>query len=122
MAPGTISSPYFIVGTRHEVLATIRSLDPSGFCTTRLQAFYDKDPDYSLPMGDLVALSMPMVHLKGTTRTQIPAPGANMLGFTQSGLGRFAFRQVLNPIIRATGTEIKPGSFFKHARNFMPTS
>ncbi|KAH8769693.1 hypothetical protein BGZ57DRAFT_985958 [Hyaloscypha finlandica] len=83
MAPGTISSPYFIVGTRHEVLATIRSLDPSGFCTTRLQAFYDKDPDYSLPMGDLVALSMPMVHLKGTTRTQIPAPGANMLGFTQ---------------------------------------
>ncbi|KAH8784486.1 hypothetical protein F5882DRAFT_378717 [Hyaloscypha sp. PMI_1271] len=72
-----------LVGTRHEVLATIRSLDPSGFCTTRLQAFYDKDPDYSLPMGDLVALSMPMVHLKGTTRTQIPAPGANMLGFTQ---------------------------------------
>jgi hypothetical protein len=38
---------------------------------------------------------MPMVHIRGTILTEIPAPSDTMLGFTRSGRGRSTFRQCL---------------------------
>ena len=65
------------------------------FCAAKLQTLYDTDPVYNLRMGDLVTMLMPMLRLKNTNFTHVPAPSENMLGFTQSPKGRYAFRQCL---------------------------
>ena len=83
------------IGTRQQVLATLRILEPSGHCAAILQTLYDKDPSYNLRMGDLVAMLMNMIHQRRTTLTRIPALSENTLGFTQSSQGRFALRKYL---------------------------
>lgn len=89
-------SEIFEVGTRQEVLATIRALEPSGDCAGVLQNLYQEDPNYNLRMGDLVAMLMDMIHIDHTALCQVPAPSENMLGFTQTIQGRSAFRRHLH--------------------------
>jgi hypothetical protein len=85
----------FAVGTRQKVLATIRALEPSGYCAGVLQSLYKEDSNYHLRMADLVAMLMDMIHLNHTILGQVPAPSENRLGFTQSSQGRSAFRRHL---------------------------
>jgi hypothetical protein len=46
-------------------------------------------------MRDLVAMLMTFLRLKNSSSTQILPPSGNMLGFTQSTKGRYAFRKCL---------------------------
>jgi hypothetical protein len=57
----------FFVGTHQQIFSTVRILDPGGECANALQSFYDKDPNYNLWVGDLVAMLTPMVRLSDTT-------------------------------------------------------
>jgi len=88
-------SPGLSVGTREQVLATLRTLEPSGYCVAILQSLYEQDPNYNLRMGSLVAILAKIIRPKHMILTQIPAPSENVLGFTQTFHGRYAFRKFL---------------------------
>jgi hypothetical protein len=92
--------PAWAIGTRQQVLATLRKLEPTGHCSTVLQNLYHEDPDYNLRMGDLVSMLMPMVYRKNTILTHVPAPSENMLGLTQSAQGRSAFSSMSRSLLR----------------------
>ena len=49
-------SSRFRVGTRLDVLTTLRTLEPTGNCATDLQNLYNSNPDYYLQMSDLSAM------------------------------------------------------------------
>lgn len=91
----------FLVGTRQQVLATLRTLEPSGDCATILQKLYEQDPNYHLRIGSLVAIVADWIRPEGSTLTQVPAPGENMLGFTQTFRGRHVFRRCLEEFCKS---------------------
>ena len=91
----------FLVGTRQQVLATLRTLEPSGDCATILQKLYEQDPNYHLRIGSLVAIVADWIRPEGSTLTQVPAPGENMLGFTQTFHGRHVFRRCLEDFCKS---------------------
>jgi hypothetical protein len=111
---GIISSMYIFLdglclGTREQVLATLRNLEPSGHCVAILQTFYKQDPNYNLRMGSLVAILADMIRPKKMILTQVPAPCDNALGFTQDSHGRYVFRKFLEEYCksREVGSETK---------------
>jgi hypothetical protein len=46
----------FRVGTRIDVLTTLRTLKPTGNCVTFIQNLCNSNPDYYLQMGDRIAM------------------------------------------------------------------
>ncbi|PMD38671.1 hypothetical protein L207DRAFT_544765 [Hyaloscypha variabilis F] len=111
---GIISSMYMFLdglclGTREQVLATLRTLEPSGHCVAILQTLYKQDPNYNLRMGSSVAILADMIRPKNMILTQVPAPCENALGFTQDSHGRYVFRKFLEEYCksREVGRETK---------------
>jgi hypothetical protein len=94
-----IHIPRFTIGTSDEIVASLSILDESGESAMRLRALLHDNPGYHPRMGDLVAMTMEMVRLRGRSHVQVPAPSENMFGFSTSSRGRRAFRLSLERYI-----------------------
>ena len=108
--------PDISLGTQAEVVATLGILDESGTSATILRALHKANPDYHLPTGDLVAMTMVMARLRGRSHYQVPAPSENMYGFTTSNRGRRAFRSCLEKYF-----EENPSVFGSQTRSIVAT-
>lgn len=103
-----IHIPRFTIGTRVEIVQSLRLLDETGKSAILLQEILDNHPRFHLRMGDLVAMSMGMVRLRGRSHVQVPAPSENMYGFSTSPRGRKAFRLSLER--HCSNVDCKPSS------------
>ena len=95
----TVSSRRLRIGTQQEILVALDLLDSSGVSSSKIQKILSTDPSFHLPMADIVAMSMDLLRLRGTTLVQVPAPSANMRGFSQSIAGRQAFCSCLEKVV-----------------------
>jgi hypothetical protein len=103
-----IHIPRFTIGTSDEIVASFGILDESGRSALRLRDLLRDNPGYNPRMGDLVAMTMGMVRLRGRSHVQVPAPSENMLGFSTSSRGRRAFRLCLEEYVSNGNYEMGP--------------
>lgn len=87
--------PDFVVGTQQETITALRTLDSSGRSASASKALIRDNPDFHLRMADIVAMTIGMIRLRGTSLVQVPAPADNVFGFTTDPNGRRAFRTCL---------------------------
>lgn len=88
-----------VIGTQQEIVVALDILDDSGVSSSRLKGFLSRDSNFNLPMADVVAMAMNMARLRGTALVQVPAPSANMRGFSQSIIGRHTFCLCLEKVV-----------------------
>ncbi|TVY17056.1 hypothetical protein LARI1_G004501 [Lachnellula arida] len=90
-----IHIPRFTIGTQDEIVTSLDLLDETGLSASRLRRMLQQNPGYHPPTGDLVAMTMEMVRLRGRSHVQVPAPSENVRGVSTSPNGRKAFRLCL---------------------------
>lgn len=93
--------PDFTIGTQQEIVTSLRTLDPTQICSTILKKVLKKDPEFTFPVADLVALTSHVLCQTGSPLVQIPAPSDNVNGLTAGPLGRTIFTQTLDVYVRS---------------------
>ncbi|TVY43401.1 hypothetical protein LOCC1_G004571 [Lachnellula occidentalis] len=103
-----IHIPRFTIGTQDEIVTSLSLLDETGQSAIYLRKVLQENPGFHLPTGDLVAMTMQMVRLRGRSHVQVPAPSENMHGFSTSPNGRQAFRLCLERCVSEGSYKLGP--------------
>ncbi|MCJ1381242.1 hypothetical protein MMC17_004351 [Xylographa soralifera] len=88
------------VGTQQEIVVALRKLDRSGESAATLAKILRENPDFHFRIGDICALTLGMIRLRGSGLVQVPAPSDSVYGVTTSSHGRRAFRSCLEAYIQ----------------------
>jgi hypothetical protein len=99
-----LNIPDYTVSTQSEIISSLYILDSTGSCARQLKEFIDKDPSFTFPVADLLALTMGNICQISSVPTaviQVPAPSDNCTGITTSILGRRTFENELSDYLCA---------------------
>ncbi|TVY50192.1 hypothetical protein LCER1_G007534 [Lachnellula cervina] len=103
-----IHIPRFTIGTQDEIVTSLGLLDETGKSAIHIREILHRYPGFYPPTGDLVAMTMEMVRLRGRSHVQVPAPSGNMHGFSTSPKGRQAFRLCLEQFVTEGNNKFGP--------------